>query len=157
MLNRLVRGAAAGFVATGAMSLAMLSGRAFGFLWTPPPKQITANVAREAGANHPKQDPGFNLGWVVAHFSFGSSWGAAYGLIRPQLPTSAPMAGLITGEFIWATNYAGILPAIGLYPPPQSDYKPRAILMIAAHAVYGLTLAETARLLLPQEEAAAEH
>lgn len=64
---RLMRGAASGLMATIAMTGVMYAGKAFGLLHAPPPKQITRNAERKAGAPPSTQPPGtFSVSWVAA-------------------------------------------------------------------------------------------
>jgi len=48
---------------------------------------------------------------------------------------------LLYGALLWSVSYLGLMPALGLYPWPDEDAKPRLGVMIAAHGVYGLALA----------------
>lgn len=144
-MKRLIRGGLAGIVATGIMTLVILAGKATGLLRTPPPKQITRNVGESAGAD-PEQAGGssFTASWLLAHAGYGATLGALYTLIHPALPRDRSTAGLLFGMGVWASNYAGLLPLLGLYPTPAEDSNSRQAVMIAAHAVYGITLAATA-------------
>lgn len=145
--HKLLRGAAAGLAGTLAMTPVILIG-AIGE-WKPPsPAQITANIERESGVDEtPRDDPTFTLQWLAAHLSFGTSWGVAYALARPGLPPSDVASGLLWGGAIWLLNYGLILPALRLYPSPADDRTGRMLAMIAAHAVYGVTVAKSARAL----------
>lgn len=147
LLHKLLRGAAAGLAGTLAMTPVIGVG-ALG-KWKPPsPAQVTANVERKTGAGEtPRNGPVFTLQWLAAHFTFGTSWGVAYPLARPWLPTSEVTAGLLWGGAIWALNYGAILPALGLYPSLADDRKGRMLAMIAAHGVYGVAVAKTAHAL----------
>jgi uncharacterized membrane protein YagU involved in acid resistance len=140
-MKTLLRGAIAGVLATGAMSVVIALGKVVGLLGTPPPKQVTANAGRQAGIP-PRQVPqeAFTLSWLAAHVGFGVTLGVLYSLLRGLMP--GPVGGLIYGGIVWATNYVGILPELGLYPAPQNDSKSRMGVMIVAHAVYGVSLAE---------------
>jgi hypothetical protein len=145
--HRLLRGGAAGLTGTLAMTPVIGIG-AIG-AWKPPsPAQITANVERKSGVDEtPRDDPTFTLQWLTAHLSFGTGWGVAYALARPWLPASEVTAGLLWGGAIWLLNYGAILPMLGLYPSPADDRKGRMLAMIAAHAVYGVAVAKSARAL----------
>lgn len=142
-MGRLIHGGAAGVLATALMSLVMAAGKAVGLMHEAPPKEITARSAEEAGVN-PRQAPRstFHMSWLAAHVGYGAACGAVYAVIRRLLPGSAPVSGLIFGLLVWATNYLGILPALGLYPDPEEDRSSRVAVMIAAHAVYGISLGE---------------
>ncbi len=79
--------------------------------------------------------------WLVAHGGYGLLCGVAYHFLRPRLPNQPAQAGLLFGGMVWSVSYLGLLPALDLYPWPDEDATPRLAVMIAAHAVYGATLA----------------
>lgn len=142
--TKLLRGAVSGLLGTAAMTPVIGIG-AIGWWKRPSPAEITANVQRKSGADEtPRNDPGFTTQWLGAHLTFGTVWGAAFALARPWLPASNVAAGLLWGGAIWAINYGLVLPVLGLYPSPADDDKGRMFAMIAAHGVYGTTLAEAA-------------
>ncbi len=144
-LDHLTRGALAGIVATGFMTPVIAAGRALGLLWTPPPAQITENLAERAGVNPDEDHGAFQLVWLAAHGGYGVACGAAYVAARPILPRSTAVAGLFFGGAVWAASYIALMPALNLYPPPQDDSRSRLAVMLAAHAVFGLSLAEAER------------
>jgi putative membrane protein len=135
----------AGAAATVPMTLVIEAGRAAGWVRTLPPKQITANVAERAGEAPSRQNPAFQVAWVAAHLGYGAVCGALYALVRPLLPRSDVAAGLLFGGAVWGVSYLGVLPALELFPPAQDDSLRRQAVMIAAHAVYGVTLADVER------------
>ena len=71
--------------------------------------------------------------------------GAVYALVRGVLPRSTVASGLIYGEALWAVSYLGLLPALGLYALPEDRTLSQTAVMMAAHAVYGVTVAEADR------------
>jgi uncharacterized membrane protein YagU involved in acid resistance len=121
----------------------MWAAEQMGLMRTPPPKQITAS-AEAKGDTQPQSRSTFTASWVAAHLGFGMGCGAVFALIRRFLPGNAVLAGLLYGGAVWGVNYAGLLPALGLYPAPDDDSSTRTATMIAAHAVYGVSLAELA-------------
>lgn len=82
------------------------------------------------------------VAWVPAHEAYGMACGVGYALARPRLPSSRHVAGLMFGGAVWAVGYLGYLPALGLYPWPDDDRWSRTSVMIIAHAVFGVVLAE---------------
>lgn len=146
-MNQVVRGSLAGLIATGAMSAVVAGGWATGFLRTPPPKHITGRIQDEIGIRHKLPNPLFESSWMLAHIGYGSGAGVAYTLARRLLPRSSVVAGLLFGGAVWAISYLGLMPGLHLYLWPDEDTKGRQGTMIAAHAVYGVTLAESERLL----------
>ena len=144
-MNQLIRGALAGTMATVPMTIAIWAGRKLDMLRTPPPAQITANVARRTEAVDVQSPEAFTATWLAAHVGFGAGTGALYALVRRRLPMGTGPAGLLFGGVVWAYNYLGIFPALNLYPSPEEDRNSRVAVMLAAHAVYGVSLAELER------------
>jgi hypothetical protein len=141
-MTRLVVGAIAGLTATVPMSIVIAIGRWARMLWTPPPKQIAGSAAKRAGVDPDPSSEAFTVSWIAAHFGYGAACGAAYALVKPVLPSSPPIAGLLFGGAVWGVSYLGIMPALGLYPWPKDDSKSRVAVMIAAHAVFGVVTAQ---------------
>ncbi len=141
MMETIVRGAVSGFVATAPMTAVIGLGDAAGLLRTPPPVQITETVAERAGEEPDRGSPAFTAGWLAAHFGYGAVCGAIYAAARPLLPRSDLAAGLLFGGAVWAVSYLELLPALGLFPRATEDAPSRQAVMIAAHAVYGVSLA----------------
>lgn len=141
-MNRILAGAIAGAVATALMTIVISVGKVMGLLTTPPPEQITASVTRRSGIGT-LPAPEFTAESILAHHGFGVVGGAIYVLLRRILPAPAPVAGLIFGAVVWSIAYIGVLPALRLYPWPDDDRSSRKVVMIIAHAIYGVTLAET--------------
>lgn len=158
MKDRRVRGAGAGLLATLPMTLVIAAARATGLLRTPPPAQITRNAAARAGVPARAGSTGFRVGWLAAHAGFGAASGVGYALVRPLLPKRVGIAGLLYGLALWVLAYVGVMPALRLYPWPGEDSRSRGAVMIAAHAVFGLALAETdRRLATAQNRHSARH
>ena len=151
-MPRIATGGLAGLIATVPMTVVIILGRAAGWLRTPPPEAITANVARRATEETPaRQSPGFQLAWLAAHHAYGAAGGALFAILRPLLPRSDVTAGLLFGGAVWGVSYLGLMPALRLFPPAQDDSWRRQAVMVAAHAVYGTTLAFTERALAEGE------
>jgi hypothetical protein len=145
------RGAIAGLAATIPMTLVIAAGRASGLLHTPPPVEITENVAEHAGEDPDRHSPAFQAVWLAAHAGYGAACGIAYALARPLLPRSNALAGLLFGGAVWGVSYIGLLPALELYPQVDEDTPQRQAVMIAAHAVFGTSLAYLEGMLEPPD------
>ena len=143
-MNRLAHGAVAGLAASVPMTLVFLAGRAAGLLRIPPPAQIAAAAAAEAGARDAPDGPGFDAAWLGLHLAFGAAAGALFAAVRPALPRASGAAGLAYGAAVWVAAYGGVMPALGLYPPVARDRPARAAVTAAAHATYGWALAAVA-------------
>jgi uncharacterized membrane protein YagU involved in acid resistance len=137
-----IRGAFAGATASAPMTAAMLALHTFlppSQRYELPPEQLTARVARRAGADAVADERRLRLpATALAHFGYGALMGAAYGLLAGALPGNAVARGLLWGVAVWTGSYAGWLPAVGLRRPPQEHPPEREALMVAAHLVYGL-------------------
>lgn len=144
LFSRLLSGMAAGVFATGAMSLAMLLGKRLGALGEPPPRRIVRRLSRSVWPLQPR-DAALDVTALGAHLAFGASLGAVYGL----LPARAQAKGGLFGLSVWAANYAGWLPQAGLMPEPSRDRPGRPTTMVAAHWVFGRSLASAYRALRP--------
>lgn len=135
-------GAVAGLVATATMSTVMLAARRLGLMGEPPPQRI-ADAALEAVGQ--RRSPAWlRKGLAVTgHFGFGAALGTACALAHRRYP--APLApiprGLIVGSIVWFGSYQGWVPALGIMPPARRDRPGRPATMLAAHWVYGATLA----------------
>ena len=136
-----LEGAAAGALATIAMSAAMFGFRRLGLMGEMPPEKITSRVLDRFGVRRSRiaQD----LLASANHVAFGAGGGATFGLVRRWVPSSIPTLplGVVFASAIWAVSYAGLAPILGLMPPPQKDRVGRPLSMIAAHLVYGTVLA----------------
>lgn len=141
-MGTVIRGAAGGVVATAVMSAFMWAASKVGLLHTPPPKEITARAENHSGLQ-PPDHKSFTASWWAAHFGYGAGCGVLFALVRRFLPGSDPAAGLLFGGIVWAVSYLGVMPALDLYPAPDDDSSSRTATMIAAHAVFGVSLAET--------------
>ena len=87
-MQSVVRGAVAGLAATVPMTVVIGAGRAAGLLHTPPPVEITENVAEQAGEDPDPSSAAFQAGWLAAHLGYGAACGAVYALLRRGLPRS---------------------------------------------------------------------
>jgi hypothetical protein len=140
-LTRVLHGALAGVIATGAMSALMLAAKRVGVLGEPPPRRLTRKLLSHLGPIAPRGRK-LDAAALVNHFAFGSTMGGLFGLAIRR-PT--PPRGLLFGLGVWALAYTKALPRLGLMPPARRDRPGRPSAMIAAHLVYGATLAACQR------------
>jgi uncharacterized membrane protein YagU involved in acid resistance len=87
-------------------------------------------------------EPATNALAVVAHVGYGMLLGALFALAQPR--RASTLRGAAFGVTVWAGNYAGVLPALGIMPPPR-DRPGRQSAIIAAHLVYGGVLGASLR------------
>jgi uncharacterized membrane protein YagU involved in acid resistance len=140
MVLPLLRGAAAGVVATIAMSVPMVAARRIQLLDRQPPEEVTQELASDAGVS--VRGPVLPLATVMAHVAFGASAGAIFALARPRVgpPSAGPWVGSAYGVLIWVLTYRGILPRLGLIRSAEQAGSARDLVMLWAHLVYGAVL-----------------
>jgi putative membrane protein len=147
-IGRLVKGTAAGFVATAPMSVAML----IGWMLLPkheryqlPPRLITEEISERVGIEeHMTENQLVGL-TIFSHFGYGALFGAVYALFHEKMPMHSSLKGTLAGLTIWVGSYLGWLPAMGILSPATQHPWRRNLLMILAHVVWGVTLGEITR------------
>ncbi len=152
-MRTIVRGGLAGVAGTLLMSLVIALGRAAGLVRTPPPEQITENVEWLAGIREQVPEPLFQASWMASHLGYGTACGVLYALLRPVLPAPPVPAGAGFGVAVWGVSYLGLMPSLGLYPGPKADSPHRVAVMLLAHVVFGVTVAEVERRLEERDSA----
>ncbi|HEV2149032.1 MAG TPA: hypothetical protein VGR37_16620 [Longimicrobiaceae bacterium] len=146
MLDRLVRGAAAGLAGTLVLQALRTASEKAAPSTMPPIRQ----------------DPGEYLvdrveqalpGGVRAHVpalaetvaakglaaGYGITAGAVYGLVRPR-GGDVLVDGVAVGLGTWAAGYLGWLPALGLMPPVSEQDAPEALGPMVRHALFGIAV-----------------
>jgi hypothetical protein len=133
-------GAAAGCAATVPMTLAM---EALHEELPPaeryplPPRTVTMRVAEKTGVKDQLDEDERTQLTLVSHFGMGTAMGALYGPVSRLIPLPEPLSGAAFGLAVWAGNYLGLLPALGLLRPATEHPSRRVGLMLAAHLVWG--------------------
>jgi hypothetical protein len=95
----------------------------------PVPAQVARKLANAAGTDpDPKRIP---LLTNVMHWSYGTGWGAVYGLLPKR-----PVTGIAFGAGVWAMSYVQLVP-LGLYEPPWKYPPSQLALDLSYHLVYG--------------------
>lgn len=80
---------------------------------------------------------------VAMHFTYGSFWGAVYGLIQASFHLPPALHGLLYGLIVWLIGPAILVPAMGIMPPPQQQPFRKVLMMVGFHLAYGLGLGLT--------------
>lgn len=139
VLVRLLRGAAAGAVATVPMSAVMLGAGKLGLMGEQPPEAITKEAVADATGVEPDGATSDALA-SLAHLAFG----AGSGVLHAALPRSdrlpEPVTGMALALAIWAASYRGWVPKIGALPHADHDRNDRVAVMIGAHLLFGAAL-----------------
>ena len=73
---------------------------------------------------------------TVAHWAYGSTAAAVYGVLAGSARTPHPAYGLPFGATVWATSYA-VLPQAGLYQPIWKYDAKTLAWDLSAHLAYG--------------------
>ena len=147
-LDKLFKGALAGFIATAPMSVAMT----MGWRLLPkheqyhlPPRQITEEISERVGVDDYLNEEGLIGLTIASHFGYGALFGGLYGLFEEHLPVPASVKGALSGLALWAGSYLGWLPAMDILPPATRQPRRRNLLMILAHIVWGVARGEGVR------------
>jgi uncharacterized membrane protein YagU involved in acid resistance len=141
--SELMHGGLAGLGATIPMSLFMEAGRRrlpWSEQYRLPPRQITDRLLRTVKLHRSlseRQQVGTTL---AAHLAYGASMGGMYGALSKTTTRPGPAHGAAFGLMVWAANYLGVLPALGLLPDATKHPRRRTAVMIAAHVVWGSVL-----------------
>ena len=141
-MNKVLLGALAGFVATGPMTLAMkLMHRQLPApeRYPLPPREITMELAEEAGIKEQMDETKRWSATVAGHFAYGAATGALYVPLAARLPGHPALKGIGWGLAVWTGSYLGWLPALGILSPATEHPPRRNALMIVAHVVWGAT------------------
>ena len=73
---------------------------------------------------------------TVMHWSYGSGWGALYGVLAGSTRSPTPLYGLPFGAVVWVSDYV-LLPEAGLYKPIW-EYDAKTLAGdLTAHLGYG--------------------
>ena len=139
LLRLIVRGIGSGLAGTLAMSAVMLAAGRLGLMGEQPPDRMSGWLLAGVDPIHreEKQDAVAS----ALHLAIGASLGVVFAVLRRVLPAVRRRgAGPVFGLGVWAAAYAGILPGIGLMPPPRRDRTDRQLSMVLAHLVFGAVL-----------------
>jgi hypothetical protein len=137
-----LEGAAAGAVATAAMSVPMLVAQRRGSMGTQPPERVVEEAAEQTDGGNELSERDQDLAASLAHLGFGMGAGATFALVHraldPPLPTVVQATAFAGG--VWALSYRGWIPRLGVLPPPEHDRPDRQRTMLLAHLFFGAVL-----------------
>ena len=101
----------------------------------PDPGQVAKRVI-EGFTQRELPDRWAWLTSTVAHWSYGSAWGALYGVLAGSVRTPHALYGLPFGAVVWTSGYL-VLPEAGLYKPIW-EYDAKTLGSdLSAHLAYG--------------------
>ncbi|HEX2140806.1 MAG TPA: DUF6789 family protein, partial [Candidatus Limnocylindria bacterium] len=139
LLRSVANGLGAGLGATMIMSLVMVAGERLGLLGQHPPSKLSDRLLDRVTPFRSREET--DAVGTMIHLGIGAGLGAAFALLRRLVPLfRIPGAGVAYALGVWATSYAGLLPALKIMPMPGNDRPGRPPVMIAAHVVFGLAL-----------------
>jgi uncharacterized membrane protein YagU involved in acid resistance len=153
LLDEVLAGAMAGFVATVPMTATMLVVDRLLPRWQRTrlePRRIMDDMLHRAGLQDDLNERERLSASIAAHFAFGTAVGAPYTLLDEVMPLPRGLRGPAYGLLVWASSYAGWLPAIGTLPPPQRRPAGRNLLLIASHLVWGATTEAVSEMFVPK-------
>jgi uncharacterized membrane protein YagU involved in acid resistance len=78
---------------------------------------------------------------VAVHTAYGTFWGVVLGLVLGSFRQRPWVAGPLHGLAVWAIGPLALVPGMRITPPPWRQPQRRALLIFAAHLVYGLVAA----------------
>jgi uncharacterized membrane protein YagU involved in acid resistance len=142
-IRKIVKGAAAGLIATAPMSACMLIGWTFlprREKYPLPPRLITEEIMQRIGIEARMSEDKLVSLTIASHFGYGALFGAIYALFGARMPLSPSLKGILTGLAVWVGSYLGWLPAMGILRPATRHPWRRNLMMILAHVVWGWTL-----------------
>jgi hypothetical protein len=77
------------------------------------------------------------------HMGYSALWGALFGVVQDRMRPPSALHGLLLGGLVYAANFPsfGLLPKLGVLPPPSQQPLSEAAVPAGAHVVYGLATA----------------
>lgn len=144
-MNSILRGAWSGVMATSTMTMAMFKSHKE----LPreeqsplPPAILTDDIQEKTGILPNANSEIKEQATLFSHFGYGALGGIAYALLAKRLPTESPLLkGTLFGLAVWAGSYYGLIPSLKLKPTAPEMTPKRNLMMIAAHIVWGASLA----------------
>jgi uncharacterized membrane protein YagU involved in acid resistance len=144
---KILYGGIAGFLAAIPMSVTM--GVLFRMLprrlrYAASPREITLVVAEKTGLDEQvDEEPEATLATGAAHFGYSALGGAIYAATAHRMNLHPLLKGYIFSLLFWAFGYLGWLPALQIQRPVTDHPARRTAVMIAAHLVWGITIAQS--------------
>lgn len=113
-----------------------------------PTETVARRVVEDLAERGPVDEETKKRGHAVVHYTFGSLWGAAYGLARESIPGLETVPGALAwSTLVWAVSDNLILPIFRLGAWPQAYPMKNHVYAWSAHVVYGMAVCNVYRLL----------
>ncbi|HEV2148937.1 MAG TPA: DUF1440 domain-containing protein [Longimicrobiaceae bacterium] len=139
------KGALAGMIGGAAMMMAMkVEQKAFlpeGQTMEPPPRKLVETLAEKADVELDDQQA--KMAGMGVHMGNSALWGALFGVVQDRVHPPSMLHGLLLGGLVYAANFPsfGLLPRLGVLPPPSQQPLREAAIPVGAHVVYGIATA----------------
>ena len=140
-----LKGALAGLIGGAVMMMAMKAEQKVllpeGQQMEPPPKKLVETLAENQGiklSNTQSMAAGMSV-----HMGYSAVWGAVFGVVQNRLHPPDLLHGLLLGGLVYAASFPewGLLPQMGVLPPPSQQSMEKAAVPFGAHIVFGLATA----------------
>lgn len=145
MADSLLRGAVAGALGALAMTLTHKGTAATvlsaGASMPDPAAKVAEELAEQRGAELSQWEAA--AAGTGLSLAFGAVLGAAYGLVQDRLHPPALVHGLALAGLTYSVTVPthGVLPRMGVQPPPTQQTLEKAAVPIGAHVAFGITTA----------------
>jgi hypothetical protein len=151
MVSRIVRSALAGFVAGSIATFVMSRGfnvaQSVGAITELPPRRAVRVVSPQI------TEPNRSVVATIAHYLVGGGAAALYGAgtsVRPR--SRGALTGMLFGLGVWAVGYEFLMPTATGMPLAHHDRRPRAVAILVAHVIYGLSLGMVSKSMTSKDE-----
>ena len=137
-IRRAERGAIEGALAVLPMTVVFWVARAGRLIDEVPPHKAIRSVTKHL------REPRLSLVSGVAHILVGAAAGAIFGVVVPR-ERQGPLTGLLFGLGVWVAGYEVVMPSATDIAPAHRDRRRRALVIFAAHVVFGTVLGMSGR------------
>ncbi len=140
-----LKGALAGLIGGAVMMMAMKAEQKVllpeGQQMEPPPKKLVETLAENQGIE--LSDTQSMAAGMGVHMGYSAVWGAVFGVVQNRLHPPDLLRGLLLGGLVYAADFPewGLLPQMGVLPPPSQQPIEKAAIPAGAHLVFGLATA----------------
>jgi hypothetical protein len=147
LVEQLVKGALAGYIASGPMTVVIheLQDRLpFWERYSLPPGRITRILVEERLLHTRLRRDQHRALMLVTHFGYGALMGAlsnAAAWLLNGKELNPLLRGAVYAAVVWTGSYFGVLPALNVLPPAHRHPMRRNVVMIIGHLVWGVSTA----------------
>lgn len=107
----------------------------------PPPQKFVETVAEEQGVELSEAQS--KAAGTAVHLGHSALWGALYGVVQSRIHAPTTLHGLLLGGLVYNAQFPawGLLPKMGVLPPPSMQSIEKASVAVGAHIAFGLATA----------------